>query len=416
MAGGAEMKRRKNKPVKTPPRHLLIRYGGLGDSIFLTAVAHQIRKTGVAVDVAIPAEHVAIMQNNSDIERIFPMYRQGPWNRSQAGPVNLVKGDNGALMPIECIIPKYETGQLPRRIRYTDYYRIIEGNGCHPSSETGNSDYTNTYDLHLSWAGIDPEMVPDSEKKPFYYPTQQELDWAGNVLKGVDRPVILWQPHASAPARSYYRAVEDAREVEKKAGGFHLMWDKQAKKWLHHTGPIDCGTMNPLRATAALVAVADLLVSADTFVSHLAEAVGTKHLTWYSTVSAWTRSKYYKHEITYDLHPEGANHLMPCKCHVITDARCPIIEAEALAAISDKDKAFLNTLPPNARQQLRLPPEPFQIPPGIEARRDLPPETVPAFAQSIAQTYNIARHAEPACLKKFKLADEVMKYLEGEQK
>jgi hypothetical protein len=409
------MKHRKSKPVKTPPRHLLIRYGGLGDSLFLTAVAHQLRKTGLFVDIAIPAHHVPMMQNNTDIERVYPLHRIGPWSRSQAGPVNLVKTETGALMPIECIIPQYETGSVPRQVRYTDYFRIIEGNGCHPSAETGNSDYVNTYDLHLSWAGIDPEMVPDSEKRPFYSPTSDELDWAENVLKGVNHPIILWQPHASAPARSYYRAVENAQAVEKKIGGFHLLWDKGLNKWMHHTGAIDYGDMNPLRATAALIAKADLLVSADTFVSHLAEAVGTKHLTWYSTVSAWTRSKYYKHEITFDLHPAGADKLMPCKCHVITDARCPIVEKEALAAISDKDKAFLNTLPPQVRQQLKLPPEPFPIPEGVEARRDLHPDTIGAFAQSIAQTYNIARHAEPACIKGFHLAAEVLKYLEGQK-
>jgi len=407
------MKQRKRKPEKAPARHLLIRYGGLGDSLFLTAVAHQLHKAGVLVDVAIPEHHAAMMQNNPDIDRIIAMYRVGPWTRSQVGPVNLIKNTAGSLMSIECIIPQYETGTVPKRVRYTDYFRIIEGNGCHPSAETGNSDYSNTYDLHLSWAGIDPECVPDREKRPFYYPTVEELDWAQNVLKGVDSPVILWQPHASAPARSYYRAVEDANAVEKKIGGFHLLWDKGLGKWMHHTGPIDYGTMNPLRATAALIACADLLVSADTFVSHLAEAVGTKHLTWYSTVSAWTRSKYYKHEITHDLHPKGVDTLMPCKCHVITDARCPIIESEALAAISDKDKAFLNTIPPEARQKLGFQADPFQIPDGIEARRDLHPETIPAYAQSIAQTYNIARHAEPECIKGFHLAAEVLKYLEA---
>lgn len=408
------MKPRKRKPDKTPPRHLLIRYGGLGDSLFLTAVAHQIAKTGVKIDVAVPAAHAPMLQNNPDIERILPLYRIGPWNRSQSGPVNMIKTDTGALMPIESIIPQYATGENPRRFRYTDFYRIIEANGCHPSSETGNSDYVNTYDLHLSWAGIDTERVPDSEKRPFYHPTQKELDWAGDILKGVQRPVILWQPHASAPARSYYRAVEDAQAVEKKVGGFHLLWDKGLGKWMHHTGAIDYGDLEPIRATAALIAMSDLLVSADTFVSHLAEAVGTKHITWYSTVSAWTRSKYYKHEITYDLHPRGDNELMPCKCHVITDARCPIVEAQALAAISDKDKAFINSLPPQTRQKLGLPAEDFIIPNGVEARRDLHPETIPAFAQSIAQAYNIARHAEPACLKDFHLAAEVLKYMEGQ--
>jgi hypothetical protein len=184
---------------------------------------------------------------------------------------------------------------------------------------------------------------------------------------------------------------------------------------MHHTGAIDFGELEPIRATAALIAMADLLVSADTFVSHLAEAVGTKHITWYSTVSAWTRSKYYQHEITHDLHPREGNRLMPCKCHVITDARCPVVERQALAAISDKDKAFINTLPPQTRQQLGLPVEQFIIPSGAEPRRDLHPDTIPAYAQGIAQTYNIARHAEPACMKDFHLAEEVLKYLE-EQK
>ena len=404
----------KRKPTEKP-RHLLIRYGGLGDSMFLTSVAHAFRKNGIIPDIAIPAGHVAILENNKDIGKIFPLHRIGPWTQSQTGPVNLFQDVDGVLQSIECLLGQYATGKAHRRINCTDYYRVIEANGLHPSSPTGNSDFVNVYDLHLSWAGIDPEQVSDSEKRSFYYPTEKELEWARDVLKNVESPVVLWQPHASAPARSYYRAVQDAMTVEKKIGGFHLLWDKNLKAWMHHTGAIDCGKLNPLRATAALIAVADLLVSADTFVSHLAEAVGTHHMTWYSTVNAWTRSKYYKHETTFDLHPPKQNQTIPCKCHVITDARCPLVEAEALKAISNEDKAFLNTLPPVARQNLNLPTGEFPVPNGVEARKDLHPEMIAGYATGIAQKYNIARHAEPLCIKGFNLANEVLKYLEVEK-
>ncbi len=58
--------------------------------------------------------------------------------------------------------------------------------------------------------------------------------------------------------------------------------------------------IDPMRATAAMIAQADLLISADTCVSHLAESDGinTQHVTYYSTVPAWCRSLYYQNEIT----------------------------------------------------------------------------------------------------------------------
>ena len=407
------MSKRKSKPKSTASRHLLIRYGGLGDSLFLTCVARQLKKNGITPDIAIPEAHCAILKNNTDIGLVFPLVRVGPWNRSQTGPVNLYRDKEGTLRPTECLLELYKGEDLHNGVNVTDYFRVIEGNGCHPSAPTGNSDFTNTYDLHLGWAGIDPELVPDAEKRSYYSPTETELEWARNMLKNVARPVVLWQPHASAPARSYYRAVEDATRVEKEHGGFHLMWDKNNSKWMHHTGAIDFGKLNPLRATAALIAESDLLVSADTFVSHLAEAVGIKHITWYTTVSAWTRSKYYRNEITYDLHPAGHSQKIPCKCHVITDARCPRVEMKAVNAISDSDKAFLNTLPPQTREAMRLPTNGFVVPAGTKGRTDLHPDTVPGYVQGIAQMYNVARHAEPLCMKDFNLADEVLKHLEA---
>lgn len=409
------MKPNRSKPVATSKpeqRHLLVRYGGLGDTIFLTAVAHALRKHGIIPDVAIPESHLPILEHNPDIGRTYGLLRHGPWNASVNGPVNLYRDEHGALKSVETLLGKYATGKRHRQLQVTDYFRIIESNGCHPSSPTGNSDYTNTYDLHLSWAGVDPALVPSHEKRPFYYPTEAEIEWAGTQYRGVQRPVILWQPYASAPARSFYRAIETAEAVEKKVGGYHLMWDQQRKGWMHHTGMVDFGDLNPLRATAALIACADMLVSADTFVSHLAEALGIWHLVWYTTVSAWTRNRYYEREFGYDLHPPDANPAVPCKCHVITDARCPLVEDEAIAAISQQDKALLNTVPPQTKQMLHLPMDQFAIPDGVKPRKDLMPNMMTAYIQAMAQSYHIARHAEPYCMRDFDLTVAVLDALE----
>jgi ADP-heptose:LPS heptosyltransferase len=406
---------KKNKPVAAPKpeqRHLLVRFGGLGDTIFLTAVAHALRKNGIIPDMAVPEHHLPMLENNPDVGKVYGLFRAGPWGMSVNGPVNLFRDERGVTKPVESLLDKYATGRRHRRLQVTDYYRIIENNGCHPSSQTGNSDYVNTYDLHLSWAGIDPALIPSHEKRPFYYPTEAELDWAGTQYRGVERPVILWQPYASAPARSFYRAMEVAQAVEKKVGGYHLMWNPETNQWLHHTGAVDCGNLHPLRATAALIACADLLVSADTFVSHLAEAVNTQHVTWYSTVSAWTRNRYYENEFGYDLHPADANPTVPCKCHVITDARCPLVEQDAIDAISAHDKMLINSLPPETKQQLNLPQEPLLVPDGTKLRKDLMPQMMTAYVQNLAQSYHIARHAEPYCMKDFELTAAVLDALE----
>ena len=75
--------------------------------------------------------------------------------------------------------------------------------------------------------------------------------------------------------------------------------------------------LNPLVCSAWLISMMDAFISADSGMSHIAEAVGTKCITIYTTVPAWTREKYYKYSYPIEATCECA----PC---FALDVFCPL--------------------------------------------------------------------------------------------
>jgi len=336
---------RKKKHIK---RFLLVRYGGLGDAMFMTAVAKELHSRGYLVDIACRADGVPLLENNPDINKIFPTQRFGIMPHISGKPVNLVKfGD--VWIPDIGLYEQYPSSIPGRNFNVADYFRVIENCTLHPEiATTQQSDYINTYDQHLIWAGIDPNRVAD--KSPRYYITDDERQWAAKVTNNWGKYVLI-QTYASSPARSYVH-VTDLIQAAEEAGYTAVHWD--GYKWIVDDYPLAMPKgINSMRATAALIETADLLISADTCVSHIAEALGTKHLTFYTTVPAWTRSQYYKHEITIDTSKPVLEDGQPCKCCVI-GRDCQTRQEEARKKMTKKEQQLLRLVPPHIAQRMGL--------------------------------------------------------------
>jgi len=399
---------------KQKPPYLLARFGGKGDALFLTAVAHQLTAR-FDVHVAVNATCAALLENNPDIKRIFPVERFGPppmqRNRINGHPVDMVQVDD-AWITVEALSERYPGTGL-RRLNFTNYRFVIESNGMHPDLwATQNSDYVNTYNQHLGWAGLDPHTIDPHEKRPYYWTTAKERKWAKSVLDSLPRPIVMVQTFASSPARTYYRLSALVEWLTANVGTL-LVWYGQGWRIGRSMLPAPQG-IDSMRATAALIEQADLLISADTCVSHLAEAVQTQSLVYYSTVPAWTRSQYYEYstyidcEVTYD----G----QPCKCCVIA-RDCPRRQAESMNAMTDRERALLKWLNPEHKQQLGLQdvgdPEPGAPP---HERFGTSPQGFEAAAQAAATKYDSLRQREAFCIESLDLlshAKEAVANLKG---
>ncbi len=401
-------KRRK----KDRPEHMLIRFGGMGDTMFLTAVARVLSEKQ-SVTMAIPEHQHGILDGNPHVDRIVPLRRFGPYPFYPDGrPVNLYGDKHGDWRPIEHYFQQLQTGEIGRKVRVTDYYGIIEGNGRNPTVPMGNSGYAQVYDLHLAWAGIDPTRIPDDYKRPVYIASSREREWAADLMKSMPKPVIMWQGHGSAPAKSYYRNNDDIARVLKATGGTVIAWAPDTLHWTvwgREMQPIiGPDWMMPIRLSGALVSQADLTVTADTFVSHLAEALEKRHVTFYATFSADGYSRYYKHERTVDLIAPDRTKTQPCKCHVISEARCPRREEDARRELAPHKINILAGLTPQQKQKAHIP---MDIKP-VDASDDPGPKLHPQFAggyvNSVVQEFHGLRFAEPYCMEGFDLAGEVL--------
>ena len=394
--------------AKKPPyagKYLLTRFGGSGDAMFLTAVAHQLKRRGYEVHVAVNEKCAALLENNPDIARVYPTFRSDvpPMQVQKNGhPVDLVEVD-GARISIESLYERFPGTGL-RAFNVANYRFVIESNSMHPGVwPTQNSDFANTYDQHLGWAGIDPMQVTPHEKRPYYWTTSKERAWAKSVMGSLPRPIVMVQTFASSPARTYYRLSPLVEWLTANVGTV-MVW--YGDHWRIGRSPLSLSEdVDGFRSSAALVEQADLLVSADTCVSHLAEALQTPHLTYYSTVPAWTRSAYYEYETTVDCHVKFD--ARDCKCAAIA-RDCPRRVRDAMDGLNDRERSLLCWLSKEHKQRLGLMhvPNPEQGPPPHE-RYNTSPQGFDALVQAAAVKYDSLRQQEPYCIESLDLLPHV---------
>lgn len=278
---------------------LLTRFGGIGDCFPAVAAGKYLASLGNEVTVALREDDDGKRQSDmfkydKDI-KVIDMKQVGPWRErcvaSDVGP----KG-------VTAIYGNFDT--------VVDYMNIVENNSTCGSGKSKNlwdfwersrnSNYQNWYDIHLAWLNINPTTVPNEAKRPVLKLTEEEQEKA-QAFKSKYNKLFVIHAYASSLARSWYQAKDLVPMLLKEYPGCAIaFWNPMDNKWdlLTKKGPGDLPKMNDsqLRETMMLISQADLVVSVDTGCAHIAEGLNVKSLCIYSTVPAWTRNKYYKHQ------------------------------------------------------------------------------------------------------------------------
>lgn len=283
---------------------LLTRFGGIGDTFPVMVAAKNLKKAGYDVTVALRDDNGHVKQtslfNNLEDYKVIDFKEVGPWR------TRCVQTENGPIS-IQSTYKEYDL--------VIDFMGAIENNNSSPLvsqkpwefwQRSRNSNWRNWYDIHLEWCNIDHTKASDEDKRPFLKLTDEEVE-LGKKVKGIHSHLFLVHPFASSLARSWFQQSQALvlKLLEKYPQSKVLFWNPKENRWDHVTKrgvyPVPKLCSDPLRDTMAIVGASDLVISVDTGVSHLAEALGKKSLVLYSTVPAWTRNKYYKYQTYIDM-------------------------------------------------------------------------------------------------------------------
>lgn len=279
---------------------LLTRFGGMGDLAPLTTVGAQLKKRGWNVTLACRdggegQRHSDLFFKNPSFDTVLDLREVGPWH-TRSVKTQLGWGS------VNNIYPDFDL--------VLDYMNIIEGNNTSPLvndeawQHSRSSNWRNWYDLHLEWANIDPTQVPDEEKRPIFTlaPSEGKLF---EHLKEKYSHIFVVQTNASSLSRTWYQAEKlVGMLVQAYENPLVAYWHPTQNCWVVSTkqgaSKLNVPNYPALRVSMALISVADLYIGADTGFTHVAEALGVKHIAIYSTVPWWTRAKYYKFQTPID--------------------------------------------------------------------------------------------------------------------
>ena len=290
-------------------KYLLTRFGGMGDAAPVMVVAKELKKLGHSVDIALREdEHgnkqVDFLENTDCADSAMTFKEIGPWK------TRCVSFEHG-WVDIKSTYPEYD--------EVIDFMNIIEQNSTcnstfpiNPSDEWmkhRNSNWVNWYDLHLSWANIDPTSVKDEDKRPEYVLSEEELKEVNEIRKGADGVIVI-NPHASSLARTWYQADDMIPMLLKKYPNHKIFsWEPSTASWSVFKGEgvseYQSDLKSSLRASMCVVGSADIYIGADTGYTHVAEGLDVPHIAIYSSVPAWTRAKYYQYQTSIDKGPHS---------------------------------------------------------------------------------------------------------------
>lgn len=282
---------------------LLIRFGGIGDSFPVTVAARNLKKMGHEVTIILRDDGAATKQSvlfsNDPDFTVLDMEEIGPWKSR---------------------VIDYKNGFIEPRAFYKDYDLVIDFMGIVENNSTSivnnmkdpwefwqrsrSSNWVNWYDLHLAWCNINHSKVSLEDKRPKLFLTDEEIKTANEFKENYDKLFVI-SPYASSLSRSWYQAEKLVEPLLKEyANSAVAFWTPGASAWTLFTsqgrGKLPKLAFHPLRETMTLIHASDLVISVDTGAGHIAEALDRKSLVIYSTVPAWTRNKYYKHQTHID--------------------------------------------------------------------------------------------------------------------
>ena len=360
---------------------LMTRFGGIGDSVMLTGIAAYLADNGFYVRFCVPEKQVELFTNLTIFDKVEAIKRLP----------NLQNGRECLKVPHGyAMLDKIKEDLHKKNWLIADFKHMIENNsmwGGYPYNQfhgywtrTMNSNYQNWYDIAFSWINVDPTKVPAEYKRPFYAVEKEEADFADSVLPDDFIAVNL---SASSLARAIYHQHTFVDELLK-AGHNILHWNENHWEYRSHDGNYSKDIkVKSVRESAALVSRSKLFVSTDSGLSHIAEALGVKQLTIYTTVPAWTRMKYYRHSTAL----ESGVHCSPC---FVIGRFCPIIEHDV--------EANKKGLTERERQVLEMSDK--KIPPEQAAMiLNTSPEGLNLLFDTALKKKEHLKNAEPECIK-----------------
>lgn len=328
---------------------LLSRFGGIGDAVILTPVAKELTKRGNEVHISVPMSQVKLFDNLPEC------FAEVHGATRFHGHLDCVKGRWG-YASLESIKDEYNIlmGEEEREFTPIDYKYSIELN-AHPDYQgradymgywlrSQNSNFQNWIDLSLGWAGIDPTSVKPEDKIPSYREESFEKNWVGRLLRNVSRPLIGLHMYASSLSRTYYRHEDVARQLIEHwpsatilhwTGNNWILGTRAGAKLVELPASKDPAKQDehpsPMRHTVSLINRMDLVICADSAISHYAASVNVPCITTYTTVPPWTRNKYY---------PKSIGIKGDVQCHPCFNLGkyCPLNQIRAEDTLSDREK------------------------------------------------------------------------------
>lgn len=309
---------------------LFCRFGGIGDSMMLTAVARAIKDKWPddTIDFAVKEVDKPIFDNLPVFRRVLPIRRFPDPMRG----VNCVKVQHGW----ESLEKRKEQYDIPM-----DFINSIENNSMHPKitkfgewMQSQNSNFANWCDISLGWAKLDPEKVKN--KRPMYIVTPKERRWAKKLISAYPGTKIALNTFSSSLARSYFNVQELVQEIiEEYTGCTVFMWTGESWMVIRKGGSTEICKGATVRESAAIIEQMQCFVCADSGFSHIAEALGIESVSIYTTVPAWTRNKYYLHAHDIQIDIECG----PC---FTLHYQCPVNRARAFDLLSPREREILN--------------------------------------------------------------------------
>jgi len=310
---------------------LLLRMGGMGDCIILTPIARELHKKGYDVDFFCGSP-------NGDLTELFKElpYFHSVQNIQRVNGLDSVKDENGHFISVELLKPNYT--------EVFDFKNSIEENrpGQFFNKDEGwrhtiNSNYMNWIDLSLAWCNIDYSKLADKDKFPEINIPEKYFEWLQGTVFAENKTIGI-QLQASTLIRTWYRANELPDLLHTKyPDKVVAIFDGGNWYALMKSGRVKVNfpdDLNPILCSCAVVSKMECFISADSGMSHIAEALNIPTIGIYTTVPAWTRTKYYDYAFPLEA---------TCECHPCFTLHtfCPLEVKKAEESLTPRERMII---------------------------------------------------------------------------
>lgn len=325
---------------------IILRFGGFGDSLMLSALPQILKERyGFSqVHIGVAPKNIGLMSLTKQFDNITGIGRFSFTNE------DFVSTDLGWVKARDYFIAASDKFVL------FDFKFSIENNAPNLKAQEAfkqrqewkthiNSNFQNWFDITLQWSRIDPTSIPDEKKRPILFLNERQKE-AKEKLEKEYGDYLVASFNASSPLRGLVGIKQyiDRFALKINYKGYILMAfpNKQWYAVKYNGNPVKVTAiagMDDILNVMPVIAGAKFGFFADSGLSHIAEALSVKHLTYYTTVIPATRNKYYKYEQSLEA-PCSLGH-----CFSLSGS-CPLVgTSEALPpCLRDVSRNLVNSM------------------------------------------------------------------------